>query len=318
MKNGIKKEESQTEFIKRKRKEIKSELKVYLKEVDHLLTADNIIDEVLHDDNDEDFESFVFLLAQDNMMSDPETAQEMAMDLFNYFPRKTLKGKSLAEIMPFVELKRMEKAFQNFKNGTGGGNYSYTLPEDVKNFRMAMKVVDKDDYYYDAMEAMDMGDYKMAKSLLHSALDIDPDYVQTYVGFVNLYASLKKKDKADENIKIAFEKTIKKFPKWPKEMFWGVLENRAYMRAIQFRADLYWDSGEKEKAIELFRILLKLNPNDNQGVRYEIAGLYAGINGEEVNKMTDRGNEKQDWSEQEDMVKEQNKKYKFWKEPKNL
>ena len=32
--------------------------------------------------------------------------------------------------------------------------------------------------------------------------------------------------------------------------------------------------------------------------------------------MTDEGNEKQDWSKQENLVFEQNKKHKFWKEPK--
>ena len=60
-------------------------------------------------------------------------------------------------------------------------------------------------------------------------------------------------------------------------MEWGYVENRAYMRAIQYMGELYWDSGENEKAIEIFRLLLKLNPNDNQGVRYEIAALYAGL-----------------------------------------
>lgn len=98
-------------------------------------------------------------------------------------------------------------------------------------------------------------------------------------------------------------------------MEWGDMENRAYMRAIQYMGELYWDNGEKEKAIELFRILLKLNPGDNQGVRYEIAALYAGLTGKDVNRMTDEGNEKQDWSESENLVREQNKKHKFWKEP---
>ena len=52
------------------------------------------------------------------------------MELFNYFPRLTLGGKSLAEKMPFEELKKMEKAFQDFQNGTSTEGYSYALPED--------------------------------------------------------------------------------------------------------------------------------------------------------------------------------------------
>jgi len=95
------------------------------------------------------------------------------------------------------------------------------------------------------------------------------------------------------------------------------MDNRAYMRAIQYRADLYADDGEKEKAIELYRLLLKMNPNDNQGARYTLSGLYAGISGEEINRMFDEGNEKQNWDKLENLVAEQNGKHKFWKEPKD-
>ena len=95
------------------------------------------------------------------------------------------------------------------------------------------------------------------------------------------------------------------------------MDNRAYMRAIQYRADLYADDGEKEKAIELYRLLLKMNPNDNQGARYVIAGLYAGISEEEINRMFDEGNEKQNWDKLENLAAKQNAKHKFWKEPKD-
>ena len=97
-------------------------------------------------------------------------------------------------------------------------------------------------------------------------------------------------------------------------MPWGDMDNRAYMRAIQYRADLYADEGEKDKAIELYRLLLRLNPNDNQGARYTISGVYAGISGAEINKMFDKGNAKQNWDKLENLVKEQNAKHKFWKQ----
>lgn len=76
------------------------------------------------------------------------------------------------------------------------------------------------------------------------------------------------------------------------------------------------DDGEKEKAIELYKLLLKLNPGDNQGVRYVLSGVYAGISGEEINNMFDEGNDNQDWSKSERLVQEQNAKHKFWKPPK--
>lgn len=173
------------------------------------------------------------------------------------------------------------------------------------------------DYYYDAMELLGGGkrEIKEALRLLDIALKMDEDYVQTYIGFICAYGATGDMKKREEVMKIAYEKTLKKFPKWPKRMEWGDMINRAYMRAIQYMGELYWDNGKKEKAIELFRLLLKLNPGDNQGVRYEIAALYAGLTGNDVNRMTDEGNQNQDWSESENLVREQNKKHKFWKEP---
>lgn len=175
-----------------------------------------------------------------------------------------------------------------------------------------------DAHYYDAMELLSGGkrEIKEALRLLNIALKINNDYVQTHIGFVCAYDAIGDQKKKGEAIKTAYGKTLKKFSKWPKQMEWGYIKNRAYLRAIQYMGNLYWDKGENEKAAELFRLLLKLNPNDNQGVRYEIAALYAGLCGEDVNRMIDNGNQKQDWSEQENLFREQNKKHKFWKEPK--
>lgn len=114
----------QKEFIKKKQKEILAELREYLVDIEHHMTVAQIVKKVLND-ADEEFEDYVLLLAGDN--PDMEIAQELAMELFNYFPRATLGGKSLAEKMTFEELQKMEKAMQAFKNGTMIEKYEYTL-----------------------------------------------------------------------------------------------------------------------------------------------------------------------------------------------
>ncbi|MFZ2303571.1 MAG: hypothetical protein WAV98_02140 [Minisyncoccia bacterium] len=183
------------------------------------------------------------------------------------------------------------------------------------DYQMAMKVANKDDYYYDAMELLGTrGGTKPAEKLLLEALKLDKDYVQTHVGLAHLYRSSGQKKKAKEHIKLAYENTLKKFPKWPAVMMWGMIENRAYMRAIQSRAELFVDDGEQDKGIELYCLLLKMNPGDNQGVRYVLAGVYAGISGDEIDAMFDEGNEKQNWNALEKLVIVQNKKHKFWVE----
>ena len=49
--------------------------------------------------------------------------------------------------------------------------------------------------------------------------------------------------------------------------FWLIHETRPYMQCLFDQAQLLWDNGEKEKAIEQYKYMLRLNPNDNQGVR---------------------------------------------------
>jgi tetratricopeptide (TPR) repeat protein len=50
--------------------------------------------------------------------------------------------------------------------------------------------------------------------------------------------------------------------------FWGFLETRPYMRARHGLALTLLKLGEEDAAIAHFRAMLKLNPNDNQGIRY--------------------------------------------------
>ncbi|MBI2844383.1 MAG: hypothetical protein HYX78_13375 [Armatimonadetes bacterium] len=60
--------------------------------------------------------------------------------------------------------------------------------------------------------------------------------------------------------------------------FWRVLETRPYMRARQSLADFRYERGDLEGAIEDYQEMLRLNPVDNQGVRYSLSSclLLAG------------------------------------------
>jgi tetratricopeptide (TPR) repeat protein len=50
--------------------------------------------------------------------------------------------------------------------------------------------------------------------------------------------------------------------------FWGVLETRPYMRARAGLASCLWQLDQREEAIIHYQEMLKLNPGDNQGIRY--------------------------------------------------
>lgn len=61
------------------------------------------------------------------------------------------------------------------------------------------------------------------------------------------------------------------FLEWEGE-FWGWMETRPYMRARQGLAEALWQQGEHDAAIAEMQDMLRLNPNDNQGIRHELMG----------------------------------------------
>jgi tetratricopeptide (TPR) repeat protein len=71
--------------------------------------------------------------------------------------------------------------------------------------------------------------------------------------------------------------------------FWGILETRPYMRARAGLAQALWEKGAQDEAITHCQDMLRLNPNDNQGIRYQLIDylLTAGRD-EDARKLLDR------------------------------
>ncbi len=59
--------------------------------------------------------------------------------------------------------------------------------------------------------------------------------------------------------------------------FWGFLPTRPYMRARAGLADCLWVAGRREEAVEHCREMLRLNPNDNQGIRYRLSSMLLDL-----------------------------------------
>jgi len=53
--------------------------------------------------------------------------------------------------------------------------------------------------------------------------------------------------------------------------FWGISETRPYMEARKGLGDALWLNGQRREAVEHYSDLLRLNPNDNQGIRDQLA-----------------------------------------------
>jgi len=114
--------------------------------------------------------------------------------------------------------------------------------------------------------------------LAKEALDLCPDCADAYVLLAEHTPSRKEALNLYEQGVAAGERALG--PKAFEEAsghFWGVLETRPYMRARLGMAHALWTAGRREEAVGHLQDMLRLNPNDNQGVRYTLAGFLLSL-----------------------------------------
>jgi tetratricopeptide (TPR) repeat protein len=132
------------------------------------------------------------------------------------------------------------------------------------------------DLIYDAWEA---GSAKQRLALARKALEISPRCADAYV----LLAGQARRG-SDAELELwrqgvaAGEAALGKagFAEFAGH-FWGFLETRPYMRARLGLAMALWRRGAREEAVEHLRDMLRLNPGDNQGVRYILAAFLVEL-----------------------------------------
>ncbi len=110
---------------------------------------------------------------------------------------------------------------------------------------------------------------KRRVDLARRALEISPDCADAYI-------ILAEETRTPEEARDVYQKAVEAGeraigPEGFREYeghFWGVIETRPYMRARLELAELLWLQGETAAAAEHLNDMLRLNPSDNQGVRY--------------------------------------------------
>jgi tetratricopeptide (TPR) repeat protein len=122
------------------------------------------------------------------------------------------------------------------------------------------------DVMYDAWEATTR---KQRVALAKKAMGISADCADAYVLLAEETArSLEEAiDLYRKGVEAGERALGKKLFKEEVGYFWGLLETRPYMRARLGLAQCMWEAGNREAAIEHYWDMLRLNPNDNQGIR---------------------------------------------------
>ena len=137
----------------------------------------------------------------------------------------------------------------------------------------------KDEAQQIAFDAMEAETEAEARKLAKRALRLDPDCVDALVLMNDLDAptrvqrieGLKKAVEAGERALGA------KFIQKNKGHFWLLIETRPWMRALGRLATELNEAGLNLDAVSIYERILELNPNDNQGVRDPLLGLYLAV-----------------------------------------
>ncbi len=112
-------------------------------------------------------------------------------------------------------------------------------------------------------------------ALAHESLAVSPDCADAYVLLAQEEAdTLQRALEYYQQGVAAGERALGvEFFKEQAGHFWGILETRPYMRARQGLADALWRLKRRDGAREHYREMLRLNPGDNQGIRYLLLAL---------------------------------------------
>jgi tetratricopeptide (TPR) repeat protein len=112
--------------------------------------------------------------------------------------------------------------------------------------------------------------------LAHEALEICPDCADAYVLLAEEEAdTLGRALEYYQNGVEAGERALGKeyFEEEKAGGFWLLSETRPYMRARRGLANVLWELDRNEEAMIQYQDMLRLNPGDNQGIRYSLLNL---------------------------------------------
>lgn len=118
-------------------------------------------------------------------------------------------------------------------------------------------------------------------SEMKKLIECDRDFYDPYLVIADILTSQGKELEAQAFSNDAYQRALERITdskgRWPKCMPWGFLENRHLMRALAYYADTCWEQGNTDEALDIYRRLLQINPNDNQGARFNILAIRMGL-----------------------------------------
>jgi tetratricopeptide (TPR) repeat protein len=144
-------------------------------------------------------------------------------------------------------------------------------------------------------EFIDNPPYDIEKAIkkLKYFIQKDPYFFDSYLALHELYYENGMRKKAAEILNEGYQKALGYLKdiegNLPKKLRWGFIENRHIIRILVNQSMALWEKKKTEEALELFRTILKLNPQDNVGARYYILAIRMNTPFGEFQNRFDKG-----------------------------
>jgi tetratricopeptide (TPR) repeat protein len=133
--------------------------------------------------------------------------------------------------------------------------------------------------FYTGCELWEAGNTQEAFAVFQDLLQQHPEHLDVRQSLAHFYEAIGQDDRAKALLEEAVALGRRAFPKAFRAgdvLEWGWLENRPFLRCLCSLGLCYEREGRLEDALAIYRELLSLNPNDNQGARaLAVTALFA-------------------------------------------
>lgn len=147
--------------------------------------------------------------------------------------------------------------------------------------------------YYNLYQQYNGRNANFIKKQLKQLIEKDPYYFESYLFLYEILQDEGNLLEAEKVLNKAYIKTLElikdKDGNWPDLLEWGWIENRHIIKVILNKAISLWINKKNNDALDLFRKLLKTNPNDNIGVRFYILAIRMNLDFKNFEKRFNKG-----------------------------
>ena len=188
-----------------------------------------------------------------------EVSPELITSHFDEFSDEFDEDEMDLPELPSFDMRMMEGSMAHMFETPGAG-------------RLDRKVIKAQDIMYQAWEESNPS---KRVALAHKALKVSADCADAYVLLAeeeatNLQQSL---DLYRQGVEAGRRALKEKYFQENVGMFWGLIETRPFMRAMEGLGQSLWRLNRVIETYEIFKEMLRLNPGDNQGIRYRLLDL---------------------------------------------